>query len=226
MMKTALIAFSLIVFCMVGCSGDQAPDSGPSRPQPVPTGDRMLSIDITETEHDNFANDFAVAKTAGMEVTTFSQNWNEIETSSENYYNAWLSSANHFYPPRGTAISLSIQVINTNQLEVPSDLVDTDFDHPDMINRFKRLLDFVFDEIPDVTLVSLSIGNEIDAYLGVDADLWAQYQTFYENVSAYARTKRSGLKVGAKTTFSEIVGAASSYIAALNSTSDLLSAES
>jgi hypothetical protein len=86
-------------------------------------------------------------------------------------------------------------------LRLPPYLKDKAFDDPETIERFKRLLDYVFSQLPDLELSCLAIGNEIDGYLGTDKKRWQEYSKFFAEVSAYARTKRAGLIVGSKIGF-------------------------
>jgi hypothetical protein len=92
--------------------------------------------------------------------------------------------------------------IDTNNLRLPVDLADKAFDDPEVIERFKRLLDYVFSQIPDLELSSFSIGNEIDGFLSTNKEMWQQYTNFFQEVFAYAKTKRPNLLVGSKIGFS------------------------
>jgi hypothetical protein len=97
--------------------------------------------------------------------------WDELETEP-GVYNPnpnWLEIANLYYPAQDIQVSLTISVIGTNNLRLPPDLADKSFDDPAVIARFNNLLDYVAVQIPNLTLNSLAIGNEIDIYLGTDA---------------------------------------------------------
>jgi hypothetical protein len=120
------------------------------------------------------------------------------------------------------AVDLILRPINTNQLDVPSDLQGKPFDDPVVIARFERLLDDVFAHLPNLTLNSLGIGNEVDDYLSQDTVRWQQYETFYRAVRAYAHAKRPGLKVGVVATFNGLTGPSQKPLQALNSGGDLV----
>jgi hypothetical protein len=122
-----------------------------------------------------------------------------IETSPKVYSTTVLQPTNSLLPQNGLSVSLMIAVINTSLKDMPSDLSSLAFDDPQVIARFETLLDQVFAAIPNAQLASLGIGNEIDGYL-TTATQWTQYANFYAAVSAYARTKRPGLKVGVQGT--------------------------
>jgi len=219
MLRSTLLTI-ILAFSLFACGGGN--QSSPQDNGIVLKGNRMLAIDVTEAEDANYDNAIDKAINAGADITNVSLNWTTIETAPGVYNNSFLSIANLYYPTKGLSINLSLQTINTNQKEVPVDLQGLNFDDPVMIMRFKQLLDFVFSEIPDLTLNSLAIGNEIDVYLGTDAQRWAQYQTFYTEVSAYARGKRANLQIGAKATHAGITGSAQNELLSLNAISDVV----
>jgi hypothetical protein len=47
---------------------------------------------------------------------------------------------------------------------VPSDLFETRFNDPQMINRFRQLIDFIFTIVDPDLVMNFQIGNEIDGY--------------------------------------------------------------
>jgi hypothetical protein len=145
----------------------------------------------------------------------------DIEREPGQFKNEFLGIANAYYPPQKTALLVFLRPIDTNRKQVPPDLKDKPFDDPEMIARFNKLLDFVFSQIPDLSLTALAIGNEVDATLGTDRRLWEQYRTFYKATSAYARKKRPGLKVGVTTTFSGAMQA-EMLLQSLNEASDVI----
>jgi len=83
-------------------------------------------------------------------------------------------------------------------------------------------MDYVFSQIPDLDLVAISIGNEIDAYLCEDSGKWDQYQKFYNETSAYIRDKNPSVKIGCKTTFDAVTGKNEKEIKVLNKESDVI----
>jgi hypothetical protein len=172
-------------------------------PSAVSKGERLLSIDLTWAENSDFGEALLLAKTVGLQATNLSLHWDELEPFPGQYTspNNILQIADEFFPPQAVAVSLMVGFIDTNNLRLPSYLAGKFFDDPEVIDRFKRLLDYVFSEIPNLELTSLSIGNEIDSSLGTDEKAWQQYTTFFREVSAYAKTKRPNLVVGSKLGF-------------------------
>ncbi|MEA3336702.1 MAG: hypothetical protein U9R25_12380 [Chloroflexota bacterium] len=132
----------------------------------------------------------------------------------------WLAIANIFYPTQDTALSLTISVIDTTSARLPADLAGKPFDDPEVIQRFNGLLDFVATQTPDLTLATLSIGNEVDGYL--NGKQWAQYQEFFRATSAHARQLWPDVPVGAKAMFDGLTGDAQEPLMALNQHSDAI----
>lgn len=164
---------------------------------------------------------FALGANLGMSQMGLFQNWTSIETAPNTFNMVLLDIANFYYPLHSMSLDLTIAPIATNNLEVPSDLTTTAFDNPIFINRFKTLLDSVKLHIPSVTLSSLIIGSEHDIYFGANVTLWGQYTTFYNSVSAYAKTLWPGLKVATELTFDGITNY-NTFSQSLNTNSDYI----
>lgn len=185
-------------------------------------GDRIFALQVWQAEGEEFEDAFQQAKSLGMQSTMIHLGWNGLESAPGVYDGGLLDILNIFFPYHQMPIALVVAPIDTDIRTVPEDLQDTDFDDPAFIQRYKDLLDFVFEKIPDVELVSLSIGNEVDAYLGADAERWRQYTAFYEEAADYARTKRSGLRVGVKGMFYGLTRDAVPQLIDLNESSDVI----
>ena len=190
----------------------------------VQEGNRILVIDVNEPEDGNYDAAMDMVKIAGAQAVNLTVFWDDIETAPGEYNPDpnWLAVANAYYPAQNVQVSLVISVIDTTANRLPADLADKPFAAPAVIERGQRLLDYVFSQIPDLNLTSLSIGNEVDIYLGGDAALWQQYQTFYKAAAAYARSKQPGLDVGVKATYDGLVDFASDHLTAINQSSDVI----
>ncbi|MBM3138258.1 MAG: hypothetical protein FJZ98_08740 [Chloroflexi bacterium] len=221
----------LVLLMIVRCGKASTPPSPPvsvTPPLPVasaaPRGNRILSIDITEAIDGNFDAAFDAAKSVGIQATSLSVFWDEIEIAP-GVFNPdpnWLEIANLYYSEQDIWVSLSIAVIDTNNLRLPSDLTDKPFDSPVVITRFKALLDYIIGQIPDLTLTSLAIGNEIDSFLGDDTEAWGAFETFFIAAVNHSHTLLPGIPVGSKTTFDGITGSPAPYIRSLNRYSDVV----
>ncbi len=185
----------------------------------------VIGIDITLPQNPSYTYDsaFIYSYQLGMRQIGLHFLWkSSIETSPRVYNLSFLDIANIYYPAINVPVDLNIDPIETNVLELPTDIALLSFTDTIVINRFKTLLDSIFIHIPNLELSSLVIGSEIDAYLGTDSALWAQYTSFYSIVSAYAKTLRPGLKVSCEATFPGLIGASSEYIQLLNVYSDII----
>tara|TARA_Y100000310_G_scaffold109337_1_gene107776 strand:+ start:206 stop:1258 length:1053 start_codon:yes stop_codon:yes gene_type:complete len=162
--------------------------------------DILFGITVTETTGIDFNEAFNLAKDVGLDVVGLPLAWDEIETSPKNYGNVFLGIANIYYPSQNTKLFLVVSPIDTNNLRIPSDLQGKDFDDPEVISRFNSMMDYVLEELNAVELVSVSIGNEIDIYLGQNQEEWAQYEEFLKQTSSHIKSKKN-IKTGAKATF-------------------------
>lgn len=190
---------------------------------PAPKGNRILGMSMSLPEDNQFVAAFDKARGIGVELFEVKLGWSDIETSP-GVFNANpnnLAIANGFYPAYNVKIQVIIAVIDTNNITFPSDLTGRSFNDPLVISRFKALLDYVFTQIPELDIASFAIGNEIDGVLGTDTTAWAAYEAFYSEVADYARTKRSGLVVGASATMDSLTTQPlQNYLISMNHHSD------
>ena len=186
---------------------------------------RKLSIDITQAEDRDYGAALALAKGAGATATSLSLMWDDLAALQSGASKAdFLTVANAAYPPQKMEINLCLAVIDTSAKRTPHDLMKTPFDAPEMISRFKETLDFAFARIPALTLTCLAIGNEIDKFLGADADAWKRYTTFFAETAAYARKNRPHLRVGTKITLDGMTGSAARFAEIIEKSADVLMA--
>ncbi len=193
-----------------------------SHSQITPSNNKIgLDINMPQNKSFNYDSCFALGVNLGMSQVGIHQTWTALETAPNTFNLSILDIANIYYPAYNIPIDLNIDPLETNHIEVPSDLVSVAFNNSTMINRFKTLLDSVKIHIPKVTLSSLVIGSEGDIYMGNNATLWSQYKVFYDSVAAYAKTLWPGLKVATELTFSGIT-AYRTYAQTLNTNSDYI----
>lgn len=214
--KIIMVCVVFILIVGLGCSQEE-PSHMPT--DPVQKGDRLLGIAITEGSTD-FEESFSMVKDVGTQFIELPLNWDDIEKSPHEYGNQFLSIANMYYPSTGTKVLLTINPVDTNVLHLPEDLVNKNFDDPEVIERYNQLMDYVFSQIPDLDLVAVSIGNEIDAYLGEDPEKWEQYQRFFKETSKYIKEK--DVTIGCKTTFDAATKRNETEIKMLNQYSDVI----
>jgi len=94
--------------------------------------------------------------------------------------------------------SLTIRPIDLTGKTVPDDLDSTRFGDTQMINRFNKVVDFIFTKVDASNLLNFQIGNEIDHYdyTKEHADFWTDYTTFINAQKDYIHSKNSTVKVG------------------------------
>ncbi|MGD2248339.1 MAG: glycosyl hydrolase 53 family protein [Candidatus Methanofastidiosia archaeon] len=217
MEKKIIIVFVVFILVLgLGCF-EEEPSNIPT--DPVQKGDRLLGIAITEGST-NFEESFQIVKDVGAQFVELPLNWDDIEKSPQEYGNQFLSIANMYYPSTNTKVLLTINPVDTNVLHLPEDLANKNFDDPEVIERYNQLMDYVFSQIPDLDLVAVSIGNEIDAYLNEDPEKWEQYQRFFKETSKYIKDK--GVTIGCKTTFDAAAKKNETEIKILNQYSDVI----
>lgn len=190
----------------------------------VPLGERLVGIDVVSAEDGDYDRAMEIARQAGAEVVSLSVYWDEIETVPGVYAPDpnWLEIANQYYPARGVRVALVISVLDTVRARLPADLESKAFDDPEVIARFAEALGYIFSQIPELELVSLAVGNEVDGVLGIDARAWEAYQVFYDSAVERVHALRPGLPVGVKATLEGLTGAPRERIDALNRSSDVV----
>lgn len=181
-----------------------APDE---EPDVVPRGERLLGIAISDRTDGDFNAAFGEAVGVGMQATSLSLGWDDIEVAPGVYDPAidYLGIAAAYYPSRGVSLLLSINPIDTNRSRLPAHLAGLRWDDPAVIEAFEDLLDWALPRAAPLDLVALAIGNEIDATLASTSE-WDAYLTFHDVVSAHARALLPGLRVGAKVTVDGLRG--------------------
>lgn len=227
---------------------DLPPDA--SRPEagnpPVPKGTRKLGLEINTADDQDYLRVYAIAREAGVEVTNVTLGWDDIEyppsadagsdadaaiaadagsdaeAGGPEYFNAYLHIANLVFPAYKTQVSLGVRPVDTNGSHAPPDLAQKPWDAPEVLARFNRVQDYVFREVPDLSISVYVIGNEIDVSFGSDATKYAAYKTFYEGAATYARSLRPGLKVGVAATLGGLTGAQKAALQSVNATSDFV----
>ena len=185
-------------------------------------GERIIAIDVSTDASGNYDKAIAIAKSAGMTQIGLLQTWSVLEPSAGKFDANWLDMAANYYPAQGIKVDLTIAPINTNQKEFPKDLMDKTFDDPKVIERFKRLLDFIFSRTAKLELSSINIGSEIDVYFGQDKKKWQQYEKFYKAVVDYIHSKRPKLPVTTEPTFKGLIGYAKDSLKSVNRYSDAI----
>lgn len=223
---------SFMAIVTAGCGGGGGSDDDPAPTPQVPRAVMSISAlprlnpEPTTPQQviDVFLEAFDLAYDAGArgQMTTF--HWNDLEPQVGNYDAHELESLNDAIE---NAIShdmtqfIGIQMINTNQREMPTEYAASDFDDAAVIAQFKLLLDRIV--TPNVGKIKyLSIGNEVDAYLRAHPAEWASYKAFYDAAVEYAHTLDPDIQVGVTTTAEGALTLSDSDVRQLNENSDVM----
>ncbi len=164
---------------------------------------RTIGMSLTEGSI-GFNASLAAAQTVGVKHTEVPQNWDQIEPAQGVYQPNFAQIADQFYPTVGVKFSLGLNPIDTNSLRVPAYLAGLPMNHPSVIAAFKAMVDYERTLVHPENVLTISIGNEVDAYLGTSTQRWNEYRSFFQAVAPYVRSKFPGAVVGVKMTYGNV----------------------
>jgi hypothetical protein len=122
---------------------------------------------------------------------------------------------------RADAVLLTLKVLDTTNRTTPPDLAEQPFDSPEVERRFHALIDTLKPKLGP-TLRYLSIGNEVDVYLGANPKTFDAYARFYADAVAYVHATLPGVAVGVTGTFEGARSGFAAKLAQLNRSSDVV----
>ena len=223
-MKLKMLMLVCALFLTHCGENSEEASANPAVPK-VPRGNRVLGIETTTVPPGlTYDDNIAKAQSVNARGTSMSIQWNQIEPSPKAYTDpdSGLAIANAYYPTKNIGLSLIIRSVDTVDVPVPSDLKNTKFDDPKLIARFQAMLDWVFEKTPQLELISLQIGNEIDLNAISTPDFWSQYKTFVREVTNHVHKKRPGTLVGFTVTHRAAGGELQANILAAAQATDLI----
>lgn len=188
---------------------------------PLPKRDRILGIDVNMAEENDYDKAFQLAKSLGSEVTSLSMNWKDIETAPGKYEDPAgnLAIANVYYPQK-SKLALYVRAVDTASKMAPADLETVPFTDRKMAERYLKMIDWVFTQIPDVELLFLSVGDEIDLMMGDNKEPYREFGVFLKTVREEIKKKRPNLRVGFTATLYGLTEKVPEELKALNQYSD------
>jgi len=184
--------------------------------------DREIAVDVSMASDNDYNKAFELAKEVGLERVGLFQNWDTIEPSPEKYSGQWLSIADNYYPAQNVSLDLTIAVIHTNHSTVPEDIRNKPLNSPEVISRFKALLDFVFSQMPQTSFSSFVISSESDIYFGTDETKWEEFESFYKEIVSYIHSKKPSIPVTTEFTFNGLTGQMKNKAQTINKLSDVI----
>ncbi len=211
-----------LLLCACGGGGGSGSVVGPapvapgtlsivSNPRPVPPPVPQDYLDAVD-----------LGRSAGSRGAIVTWRWSELETAPGVYnLSDVVENLNFNAAARPSTIYVGIQPINTIPREVPADLSGVAFDDPQMLARFRSLLDQLLTLFAG-RVTYLSIGNEVDVYLEAHPDELTAYRAFYAAAVSYVHSRDPAIKVGVTATFSGATGSAGAMMSSLNQLSDVI----
>ncbi|MGB7328132.1 MAG: hypothetical protein WBD31_24870 [Rubripirellula sp.] len=182
--------------------------------------DRTLGFGVTEGSV-GYELAFASAKHAGIQFIELPQQWDEIEATPATYTSEFVSMANQVYPALDTSIVLSLNPIDTNALRVPEHLRDLSWDSDQRIEAFCKWIDWTLEQLPDASVIAISVGNEVDGWFAAHPEQLAGYTVFFKAVVDHIHDNHPDIPVGVKVTFGGRVGELASELNKLESAADV-----
>ena len=189
----------------------------------IENNSRLLGMAINVIPNSDYLSSVVEIKKIGVNFTPLTLFWDEIESSPNQYNDDMLELINAYFPSADMGLVLVINPIDTGKSRVVSDLLDKPLDDPQIISRFNKMIDHVYEKIPDEKLTALVIGNEIDGYLG-QHNKWKEYEKFYSKVTEHIKNKErwKDVPIGTKVMFHGVVEKYSEEIRTINKYSDVV----
>jgi hypothetical protein len=195
-------------------------------PQIVHRGTTLGIAEVPRTDpppsEQDYSDAFELASRAGAGGQVLSWAWRDLEPSPGRFALDELGKQIAFYAgDHARKLAVGIEVLDMTIRVLPDDLLDERFDSPRMLSRFTALLDAVLPLLEE-RVAYVSIGREVDIYLGYHAEEWIAFQIFYETAVAHVHASAPRLAVGTATTFRGASAAVAPLVAELNGSSDVL----
>jgi hypothetical protein len=190
---------------------------------PVPCGQRLLGIAISEGEI-GFEAAFREVRKAGIQIVELNLPWDMFEQEKGKYQDPYgLLPATAYYGANNIQVCFSLAVINTVKRTTPAYLNGLEWDDPEVVGAFNRLMDWFLAQVPNnVTVAAISVGNEVDLYLEGEPS-WKRYSHFVESTIRHLRERHPKIRYGVKTTVTEgVFGGELDQVRNVNQWSDVI----
>jgi hypothetical protein len=222
-----LSAFGLLAAGLACGQAPVTPVIEPPTPTSAPQATRVLSISasprlIPEPTVREWLEATGMAYDAGARGAFADWRWSSLE-DAPGVFNLSEPQEDMDFLGRSQDLTLLIglQVVNTSERELPADLLAVPFDSPEMQVRFHRLID-VLAPFFDRHVRYLSVGNEVDVYLGRHPEEWGAYESFLDDASAYVHSVAPWIQVGTTITYGGATGVNAERVKALTGGREVL----
>ncbi len=184
--------------------------AGPSASGARSDGSRTFAIAKSvrggERSDESIRDAIHLARQAGTDGDYSAHRWSELEPAVGQFELDDVHRSLHvMHDVLGWRMFVGIALIDTVRREVPSDLDGVAWDSPVMKKRFHALVDALGPDLRE-RVDYLSIGNEVDVYLGANPAEFDSYRRFYEDALAYVHSVAPNVKVGVTVTFGGALG--------------------
>ncbi len=156
----------------------------------VTAGDRIISLQIDSTNGEPMTTAYEYVDSLCATAVHLSATWDVLEPSASTFDLSSLEKDLALAAGQNAQIELNLAPVNMGSVSTPPDLLNTRFDKPVMIDRFKTLLDSVFDRLGSQKLLALNIGNEYGGWLFDTTDVVSRighWLIFYTQARNYAK---------------------------------------
>ncbi|MBD3185056.1 hypothetical protein GF312_22425 [Candidatus Poribacteria bacterium] len=133
----------------------------------------------------------------GMKVARIQMDWPDVEPTKGIYKKQELIERLEFYHSKELAIFLLLCTADTDDLNYPEDLLDEEEgklandmkpDHPDIIKRYNKMLDWAIPIAKEYGVYCISVGNEPDTHQEDDPTFMMHFIKFVAAVREHAHT--------------------------------------
>lgn len=159
------------------------------------------------------------ADAAGATAILMTKTWHELEPEKKQYHLAAIAKDIGDSRAANRTVFFGLQMINTVKRDMPADLIETDWDAPEMTARFRALLAAYPAGVAAPKYVSLA--NEADVYFEKHPREVAPFLKFYQRAAAAAQTAFPGARMGITVTYEGLRNGRGAIIQQLVEASDV-----
>lgn len=136
----------------------------------------------------------------GADATSLTLFWDDLV--KDGVYSAdpdWPAIAEAVYPPYDIRIQLTFAVIDTLADRRPPELQSLAWDDPRVVRSFTVMVEEALTRMPNVDIVSIAVGNEVDGHL--TRDKVNEYARFFEQARSTLQNIRRNVPITVKVTW-------------------------
>ncbi|MGL4310842.1 MAG: hypothetical protein ACRCSU_10170 [Paracoccaceae bacterium] len=180
-----------------------------------------LSIAVNLAEDGDFILAMLAAQQAGATSVPMTLYWDDVMKDGR-----WAPDddfarvANGLYPTIRMKVQIVLPVIDTVNDRRPAELRGLAWDDPALLAAFDLYLAEALGRLNRLDIASISVGNEVDAFLTAPQD-WAAYRRFYDHARATLARLRPEVPVGVNLTWPGLNGPMAAEARALAAAGDV-----